>query len=79
MPAENSISATRRSSATASAAPPCSLRRIASPKRAWLQRVTARTNTSSESRKWLYIAAVVNNRKEVIQCLIVYRRGRRHS
>jgi len=26
-----------------------------------------------------YIAAVANNRKEVIQCLIVYRRGRRHS
>jgi len=25
-----------------------------------------------------YIAAVVNNRKEVIQCLIVNRRGRRH-
>ncbi len=26
-----------------------------------------------------YIGALVNNRKEVIQCLIVYRRGRRHS
>ena len=39
----------------------------------------ANTDTSSESRKPLYIGAIVNNRKEVIQCLIVYRRGRRHS
>ena len=26
-----------------------------------------------------YIGATINNRKEVIQCLIVYRRGRRQS
>src|SRR5262249_32655714 len=32
-----------------------------------------------ESGPTPYIALVVNNRKEVIQCLIVYRRGRRHS
>ncbi len=31
-----------------------------------------------ESLKRLYIAPTINNRKEVIQCLIVYRRGRRH-
>ena len=36
-------------------------------------------NASSESPRMPYIAAIVNNRKEVIQCLIVYRRGRRHS
>jgi len=33
----------------------------------------------SESPRCLYIGCVANNRKEVIQCLIVYRRGRRHS
>jgi hypothetical protein len=27
----------------------------------------------------LYCGSIVNNRKEVIQCLIVYRRGRRQS
>jgi len=26
-----------------------------------------------------YTVPTINNRKEVIQCLIVYRRGRRHS
>jgi hypothetical protein len=36
-------------------------------------------NAPSESLRMPYIAAIVNNRKEVIQCLIVYRRGRRHS
>jgi hypothetical protein len=36
-------------------------------------------NAPSESRRMPYIAPIVNNRKEVIQCLIVYRRGRRHS
>ena len=46
---------------------------------ALMQRVSPRTNISSESRKRPYIGALVNNRKEVIQCLIVYRRGRRHS
>jgi hypothetical protein len=30
-------------------------------------------------RKGSILEAFVNNRKEVIQCLIVYRRGRRHS
>jgi hypothetical protein len=34
----------------------------------------------SESRPPPYMLCIVrNNRKEVIQCLIVYRRGRRHS
>jgi hypothetical protein len=33
----------------------------------------------SESERKRYIRPIVNNRKEVIQCLIVYRRGRRHS
>jgi hypothetical protein len=31
-----------------------------------------------ESKAPCYRTFVVNNRKEVIQCLIVYRRGRRH-
>ena len=31
---------------------------------------------SSESRQRRYIGRIVNNRKEVIQCLIVSRRGR---
>ena len=29
-------------------------------------------------REGVILGAFVNNRKEVIQCLIVYRRGRRH-
>jgi hypothetical protein len=38
------------------------------------------TRALPESPCVAYIAAIVrNNRKEVIQCLIVYRRGRRHS
>ena len=32
-----------------------------------------------ESPRCLYIEPTINNRKEVIQCLIVYRRGRRQS
>jgi hypothetical protein len=39
----------------------------------------AAQNAPSESRCMRYIAVIANNRKEVIQCLIVYRRGRRHS
>jgi hypothetical protein len=48
----------------------------------WLRRPkpTARTVRIHlpKSASTAYIASVVNNRKEVIQCLIVNRRGRRH-
>jgi hypothetical protein len=32
-----------------------------------------------ESPRRIYTAPTINNGKEVIQCLIVYRRGRRHT
>jgi len=36
-------------------------------------------NPLGESLRRAYVGDIVNNRKEVIQCLIVYRRGRRQS